>query len=120
MVDDANEIWLLSGEPIGDGRRLIARPVVDDHDLEALGQPGQLEQGLTDQRPQVRLFVVRRKEIGELRNPASILGHRSRCGGDQRAALSSAGLTSPTNRSSVSSSNGAGRSKKMWWNPSST
>src|SRR2546422_639787 len=65
---------IVSGELVGDGRRRVAAAVVDDDDLPPVGECRQRRERLVDERPQVGLLVVGRKEVRQPRD-ASRLGN---------------------------------------------
>jgi hypothetical protein len=74
MVDCADHVGMGGRELVGDGRRSIARAVVDRDDLEGVGQGRQDGERLLDQPGQVGLLVVSREEV---RQPRNALAHEA-------------------------------------------
>src|ERR1035437_10819684 len=60
---------MAGGQLVRNCGRSVLRAIVDGDYLELLRQSGQSGEGLIDQRLEVRLFVVGRKEEGKLRDP---------------------------------------------------
>ena len=92
-VDGPDDPRMCGHQPLGDLRRPIRRAVVHDHDLEPIGERRQRHQRLLDQRLEVRLLVVRRKEVRQLRQAIVDRGlGRARCGGGHRVDPVEAGV----------------------------
>jgi hypothetical protein len=64
-VVDGSNLRVGGGQLVGDGCCPVLRAVVDDDDLELLGEGRQGGEGLLDEAAQVGLLVVRREEVGE-------------------------------------------------------
>ena len=66
-VVDGADLGMRRGELVGDGRRVVLRAVVDDDDLERLGEAGQGRERLLDEPAEVRGLVVGREEVRQRR-----------------------------------------------------
>ena len=75
MVDRAH-LGMGGREVVGEPRRVVLRAVVDDDDLEPVGQAGQRLERLGHQAAEIRRFVVGGEEVRQL---VEARGCRSRC-----------------------------------------
>ena len=78
MVDRADDTGVGGGQPSASSAVAVARAVVDDDDLERLGERRQGVERLGDQRLDVGLLVVGREEVGQLGDARSAARRRRR------------------------------------------
>jgi len=81
VVDYPEHVGVLAGELVGDGRRTVARAVVDGDNLELLGQLGEGAQGLIDQSLKIGLLVVSGEEEREFLDTPRRRPRRLACSG---------------------------------------
>src|SRR6185369_596006 len=79
-VVHGSDRWMGRGELVRDARRLVPGAVVDNDDLERLGERGQRGQRLRDEALEVGRLVVGREEVGQRRQLRS--GRGTCQGGD--------------------------------------
>ncbi len=84
MVDRPHDARLVGREAVGDRGRGVARAVVDDDDLECLGQAGERGQRFRHELLGVRRLVVGREEVREAGDPGGP-GGRSTVGAHEPA-----------------------------------
>ncbi len=66
-MDDLDDSRVGLGQPVGQGSGPVARAIVNDDDLEPLGQCREGSQGVANEGLNVALFIVGREEIRQLR-----------------------------------------------------
>ncbi len=69
---DGTDLRMHRRELVGDSRRLVLRAVVDDDDLEGVGDRREHLERFVNEAADVGLFVVGRKEVGQA---SQTLGH---------------------------------------------
>ena len=99
-MDGPDGLWMGRGELVRDRPRRVTRAVVDDDDLERLGDRRQCLEGFVDEATQVRLLVVGREEI---RQVSEALGHGQTAFAEARRYASAGGGAWLASITSVSS-----------------
>jgi hypothetical protein len=66
VVDRSDDARVAVGQLVGDRRCAVVRTIVDDEDLERLGEDRERLEGFVDEALEVGLLVVGREEVREL------------------------------------------------------